>query len=335
MKAIELQAFGENGLRAVEQPVPRPGAGEVLLRTVAASLNYRDREIRDGRYAMPVALPLVPLSDAVAEVVELGAGVPDLQPGDRVCPVFFPDWRDGAFDARYFQRQRGGNVAGVLREYMVLPAGELVRAPRHLGAEAATLPIAGLTAWSALREAGLRPGQTLLVQGLGGVSLFALQFGRMSGARVVVVASGAEKAQRARELGADDAIDQAAHPQWGAQVLERTEGRGADLIVEVGGRASWHQSIAALAVNGTIAVVGYASGAELAFDLRHLFIAKRARLQGHTVGSRRAFEDMVRAMEQARTEPVVDSRFALDDTPQAYARLACGRTLGKVLVELR
>jgi NADPH:quinone reductase-like Zn-dependent oxidoreductase len=334
MKAIELTRPGLTGLRTVQRPELSPGPGEVLLRIRAASLNHRDLEILEGRYAMPVPLPIVPLSDAVGEVMALGDGVQGLQPGDRVCPSFFPEWLDGPFHERFFARQLGGNVDGVLREQMVLPASAVVKAPAHLGAEAATLPIAALTAWSALSDAGLVPGQRVLVIGTGGVSLFALQLAPLFGAEVLVVSGDEAALARAKALGAHAVVNRQEHPDWGTRVRELTGGDGVDLVVDVAGAPTIAQLPAALRTGGTVAMVGYAGGAALAFDLRGVFIARRARLHGHTVGSRRQFEAMCRAIEQHRLVPVVDSRFAFDEAPAAYERLGSGRAFGKVLVTL-
>lgn len=335
MRAIQLQAFGQNGLAFADLPVPTPGPGEVLVRVDAAALNHRDLEIVEGRYAMPVTLPLVPVSDAVGEVVECGPGVTQWHAGDRVNPVFFPDWQDGPFHADHFLRQRGAGIDGMLREYTVHAEDELVRAPHHLGLEAATLPIAALTAWRALRDAGLRPGQRVLVIGLGGVSLFALQLAKVFGAAAWVVTRGEDKVQRARSLGADLVIDRGEHPQWGQRVHEQSGGLGADLVIEVGGAATMAQSTLALAVGGTMAIVGYLGGADVSVNLKQLFIAKRARLQGHTVGSRRDFTEMNEALTLHGIRPVIDSCHDLDHVSAAFSRLASGRAVGKVLIRLR
>jgi len=334
MKVVQLRSFSGRRLQVIDAPVPVPGRGELLLRVRAASLNHRDVEIAEGRYAMPVALPVVPLSDAVGEVVERGADVTEFAVGERVSPVFFPDWQSGPFRGEYFARQLGSSVPGVLGEYIAVPAAAAVRAPAHLADEAAALPIAALTAWAAFTEAALRPGQTVLILGTGGVSLFGLQFAAMFGARAIVAGSDEARLARARTLGASEVIDRRHVPDWGARAFELAAGQGVDLVLEVGGAQSWAQSTAALRVGGRIAVVGYAGGPQLDFDLRGLFIGKRAQLQGHTVGSRQQFDAMNRAIERHRLVPVIDGRFGMDDLDQAYARLASGRAFGKVLVQL-
>jgi NADPH:quinone reductase-like Zn-dependent oxidoreductase len=284
---------------------------------------------------MPVSLPIVPLSDAVGEVVELGPGASRFAVGECVNPVFFPDWIDGPFRAEYFQRQRGSSAGGVLQEAIVIPETQLVRAPRHLGPEAAALPIAALTAWNALRASELLPGQTVLILGTGGVSLFALQFARMFGVQAIVVSTNESKLRRAQELGAAAVIDSTALPTWGEHVLQLTDGRGADLIVEVGGSNTLPQSSLALSMGGHIAMVGYLSGSQITLDVRSLFIGKRARLQGHTVGSRASFEEMNRAIEIHRLTPVIDCTFAWEDgIASAYQRLRSREVFGKILLTL-
>jgi NADPH:quinone reductase-like Zn-dependent oxidoreductase len=334
MKAIELRDFGEGGLRLVECPTPAVGPGEVLIRIRAAALNYRDLEIAAGRYAMPVPLPRIPLSDAVGEVVELGSGVTSFVKGDKVNLTFFPDWIDGEFRGEYFARQRGSSLHGVLAEYVVARESELVRAPAHLEDEAAGLPIAGLTAWAALTEAAVRPGQTVLVIGTGGVSLFALQLAKLFGSRAIVVSSSDEKLQRAIQLGSLGSVNYKRTPEWGREVLELTAGSGVDVVIETGGGATLPQSTAALRVGGHIAIVGYVSGADLRLDLRELFIGKRARVHGHTVGSRRQLEALNRAIELHRLVPVVDSRYSAEAVDAGYARLRSGEAFGKVLFTL-
>lgn len=334
VNTLELQRFGPQGLLLADRPASRPGPGEVLLRLRAATLNHRDLEIVEGRYGMPVQLPIVPVSDAVGEVVEVGAGVTRVGVGDRATPVFFPDWIDGPFRAAYFTRQLGATLDGMLRAHAVVPESALVRVPDHLSDEgAAALPIAGLTAWSALADAAVSPGQSVLVIGSGAVSLFALQFARLFGARGIAVTSSEEKAARLKALGASDVLVSRAEPEWGA-AAHALAGEGVDLVVEVGGAGTLAQSTAALRVGGTMAIVGYVAGARLDFDLRPLFIGRRARLHGHTVGSRAGFEAMNRAMALHRLEPVIDRSFPMKETPAALDYLASGRAFGKVAIRI-
>lgn len=334
MRAVQLERWGRAGLVLKEIACPRPGPGEVLIRVRAASLNYRDLEIVKGRYAMPVSLPIVPASDAVGQVVELGVGVTRFAIGDRVSTVFFPDWHDGPFRKEYFQRQLGSSVRGVLQEFITAPERELVHAPRELCAEAATLPIAAVTAWNVLRDADLRAGETVLVIGTGGVSLFALQLAQAHGAHTIAVTRDARKIPKLRALGANLVLDSSKEPQWGQRVAQLTDGRGVDIVVEVGGSQTLRQSSEALKVGGYIGIVGYLSGSEVSIDLRTLFIGKRATLQGHTVGSRASFEEMNRAIDLHRLTPVIDSTFPLEKIAAAFDRTASGEIFGKVLITL-
>lgn len=335
MKAIELRRFGRDGLSLAVLAEPPLGPGMVRVRVLAASLNYRDIEILEGRYGMPVSLPIVPLSDAVGEVVEVGEGVTRFAVGDRVNPIFFPDWLDGDFRAEYFKRQLGSSAGGVLREQLTVQESALVRAPAHLTIESATLPIAALTAWNVLRDAAVTPGQSVLVIGSGGVSLFALQFARLFGANTLAVSSSRKKLDRLAALGVSDTIDASAEANWGEQVLRLTNNRGVDLIVEVGGAATLAQSSIALKLGGHIAIVGYLSGAQATLDLKSLFIGKRARLHGHTVGSRASFKEMNRAIEIHRLQPVIDSTFAIERAGDAYERAQSSDVFGKVLITIQ
>ena len=334
MKAIELQAFGLDGLRMVDTQEPDPPPGHVTLRLHAASLNFRDLEIVEGRYGMPVPLPCVPLSDAVGTVTRIGPGVTAWQEGDRVNPLFFPDWIDGPFHPRYVERQLGGNHSGVLRQAMTVSASAIVRAPRHLGDEAATLSVAALTAWAALTDAALQPGQTIVTIGSGGVALFALQFAAMFGVRAIAVTSSAHKIPQLRAAGASAAVDSRAQREWGDEVMRLTEGVGAHLVLETGGNATFAESVRALSPGGTMAMIGYVSGPQLEMDMRQVFIAKRARLHGHTVGNARQFDAMNRALEAHGIVPLVDSVHPFAEAAAAYRRLASGANVGKVLVKL-
>ncbi len=334
MRAIELQAFGKGGLRLVDRPVPHLGPGEALIRVRATALNYRDEEIATGNYGMPVKLPRVPLSDAVGQIVELGPETKRFSEGDHVNLTFFPDWIDGEFRAEYFARQRGSSLDGVLAEYVVAHESELARAPAHLKYESAGLPIAGLTAWMALTEAALQPGQTVLIIGTGGVSLYALQLAKLFGGQTLVVTSSDAKLERAMRLGALAGVNYRRTPDWGRAVLDLTAGRGADVVIETGGAGTLPQTTAALRTGGHIAVVGYLSGADVRLDLRDLFIGKRAHVHGHTVGSRRQLEALNRAVELNRLIPVVDSVHSFDDVEAAYERLRSGEAFGKVLITL-
>lgn len=323
---------GELRLRRVA--LPEPGPGEVLLRIRAVALNYRDLLVAGTRTAD--APPLVPASDASGEVVALGAGVSRFRIGDRAAGHFIAGWHDGATDyAHVVSHSLGGALPGVLAEYRLFDQADLIAAPDHLDhAEAATLPIAALTAWNALFDGdGLRPGQSVLVQGTGGVSLFALQFALAAGARVLLLSRSSAKLARAAALGEFFAIDAGATPDWPAEVLAATGGRGAERIVEVVGGDNLARSVRALAWGGTIAWVGFLEGQATLLPSPPDVLQRQARLQGVVVGHRRAFEAMNRALAHHRIVPVIDARYGFDAVPAAFEHLRRG-PFGKVVVTL-
>lgn len=316
MKAWQLQdQWSIDALALAERPRPRPGRGEVLLRMRAASLNYRDLVVlRRGYGPQTGELPLVPVSDGVGEVVEVGAGVTRVAVGDRVCPSFFQGGKS-----------LGGPLDGVLQQEMILEESFLFKVPAHLSdEEAATLPCAALTAWSAIVVEGrTKPGDSVLVQGTGGVSLFALQFARLCGARVTVVSGSDAKLERAKALGAEHGINYRTTPEWGKET------GGHDVVVEIGGAQSLPQSLRAVRAGGTICLIGVVSGQSMALPLGPIF-TRRVRLQGIRVGTPAEFESMLRAVEQHRLQPVVDRVFAFDELRAALDYLASGAHFGKI-----
>ncbi len=334
MRALHAHAFGIDSLRVDRCDVPQPRRGDILIRIRAASLNYRDLVILKGAYLPNLPMPYVPASDACGEVVALGEEVTRFKVGDRVMPIYTQGWHDGMpTPEQRTRRTLGAPLTGVLQEFVVVPAEDAVAVPEHLtDAQAATLPIAGVTAWSALIEGGIKAGDCVLVQGTGGVALFALQFARLFGARVVILSSSDEKLARARELGADTGINYRTTADWDSAVREATRGRGADIIVETAG-ATLSKSVAALAFGGTISVVGFVAGMESTLPLRGL-IGPMVRVQGIAVGSRKRFEAMNRAIDQHRLNPVVDKVFALDDAATAFHRMEQGQHFGKIVVTI-
>ena len=317
-----------------ERDRPRPGPGQVLLKMKAASINYRDLVVPLRGYgSFTGTLPLVPISDGVGEVVETGAGVTRVAAGDRVCPMFMQQWIGGEPDLTRITATLGGPIDGVMQEYMVLGEDGLAKAPAYLtDEEAATLPCAALTAWSALvTEGAVTAGDTLLVQGTGGVSLFALQFGKLLGARVIVISSSDDKLERAAALGADDGINYKNVPLWGKAVKNLTGGRGVDHIVEVGGEKTLPQSLRAIRPGGTISMIGVLSGGNLDVSLG-LIVTRKVRLQGVTVGHRDAFEAMTRALDLHRVKPVIDRVFAFDELKTALDYLRQGKHFGKICI---
>jgi NADPH:quinone reductase-like Zn-dependent oxidoreductase len=335
MKAVVLEGSpGLNNLRMVERPLPEPRRQEVLVRVKAASLNYRDLEIVSGTYHTSFALPLVPLSDGVGEVVATGEGVTRFKRGDRVCSTFWQRWVGGSFQMAETGYQRGGPIDGMLAEYVLLDEQAAVHAPANLSdLEAATLPCAAVTAWHALvTEGALKAGETVLVQGTGGVSLFALQFARASGAKVIVTSGSDEKIERAKSLGAVAGINYVRPPSWSDHVLEITRGRGVDHIIEVGGPASFEESLKASTRRGQINVIGYLGGKEGAINPLDIF-ARQVRVRGIPVGSRESFEAMNRAIEALDLKPVIDRVFPWADAARAFAHLRGSACFGKVVLE--
>ena len=314
-----------------ELALPELAPHETLLRVHAASLNYRDLLVAaDPRNG------LVPLSDASAEVLAVGSAVSRWVPGDRVSPNFFPGWRDGRFDPAQLPMALGGNERdGVLRQHLVIDADALVAVPDHLShAEAATLPCAALTAWHALFERGqLQAGETVLVQGSGGVALFGLQLAVAAGARVIVTSSSDAKLERARALGAWGAINYRRTPDWAAEALRLTDGAGMDHILELGGQDTYEQSVQAIGAGGRIAQIGVLSGFAAQPNLRPLQF-KNASVNGICVGSVAQFERMNAFIAQKRVHPVIDQQFDFEESAQAFAALRSAQHVGKLVIAL-
>ncbi|MEZ2333433.1 NAD(P)-dependent alcohol dehydrogenase [Mesorhizobium sp. RCC_202] len=335
MKAIELQAPGgiEN-LKLVERPTPEPGRQEILIRVKASALNYRDVEIARGSYHTQFDLPLVLLSDGVGEVAAVGAEVSRFKVGDRVCGTFWQRWAGGSFAMVEATYQRGGPIDGMLSEFALLDEQAAVLAPDNLSdIEAATLACAGVTAWHALfTEGRLKPGETVLSLGTGGVSLFAVQFARAGGAHVIVTSSSDEKLARAKELGAHDGVNYRDNPDWGQTVLALTGGRGADHIIEVGGPQSFAQSLKAAARGAQINVIGYLGGSEGSINPLDIF-RRQVTARGVPVGSRESFEAMNRAIAVNGIRPVIDSVFPWTAVAEALRYLEHGSLFGKVALD--
>ncbi|TJZ80417.1 NAD(P)-dependent alcohol dehydrogenase [Rhodococcus oryzae] len=326
------EGAGIDGLTIRRHEVPAPGPGQVLVAVRAVSLSYRELLVLRGTYVLPVKPDVVPVSDGAGEIVAVGPGVRSARIGDRVAATLFPSWQDGPFGAEHLP-QRGGSLDGMLTEFVVLGEDEYVPVPDHLTfEEAATLPCVAVTAWNALTGdgIGLRAGQTVVVQGSGGVSLFALQFAKALGARVIATTSSPAKAARLTEFGADAVIDYRATPDWASEVRDLTAGRGADRVVDVTGFLE--QSLLAVATAGHVACVGFVSdNAPPPIDARVLF-ASGATVRAVAVGSRAQFLAMNRVIEANLIRPVIDRVFAFDDAPDAYRHYASGGALGKVVV---
>lgn len=321
-----------DAMELVERPDPETGAGQIAVRMRAASLNYRDLLTVQGNGGA-YKLPFVPFSDGAGEVTAVGDGVTRVSIGDRVCPMFFQSWLDGRPSASNRRLALGGTRPGVLQELIVLDAEGVSRIPDHLTfEEAATLPCAALTAWRALfEEARIRPGQTILVQGTGGVSIFALQFAKLAGATVIVTSSSDEKLERAKALGADHAINYRSVAEWGKAAADWAGG-GVDHVVEVGGKDTFQQSIEAARVGGTILVIGVLSGFAQQVAIPSLF-GKNLHVIGLSVGSRRMFENMVSAIGHNHIKPVVDRTFGFTEVPDALRLMQQAGHFGKIAIE--
>jgi NADPH:quinone reductase-like Zn-dependent oxidoreductase len=328
---VIAQSFGLDSLTLVDRSAPDPGPGEITIEMLAASINYRDLLMVEGKYNPRQPLPLVPLSDGVGRVVAKGEAVKGLEIGDRVCPLFVQGWTSGEPTKDKISTTLGGPLDGVLREAMTLPAKNVVAAPAHLSdEEAAALPCAYLTAWSALVEQGaLAPGETVLVQGTGGVSIAALQLARLVGARVIVTSSRDDKLARAKELGAHAGINYRAVSGWSREAVKLTEGRGVDHVVEVGGAGTLAESLKAVRPGGTISVIGVLAGAATEVNVLPILM-RNVRLQGVFVGHKEGFLRMNRAIDLAKLRPVVSEVLPWTEARAALERLAAGAHFGKV-----
>ena len=334
MKAWQLQSKGVDGLKLIELERPPLGHGQIRVRMRACSINFRDLLMVRGHYDPRMTLPMIPLSDGAGEVLEVAEGVTRFAVGDRVMGAFAPRWIAGEPKPENMRATRGYPLPGTLQTEVCEDAEGWVRIPEHLDyVQAATLPCAALTAWSTLVEYGhIHTGNTILVQGTGGVSLAALQIGVMHGARVIVTSSSDEKLERARELGAFATINYKAMPEWGKHAAQLADGR-LDIVVEVGGAGTFEQSVRAVRPAGMIAVIGVLSGVETNVSLVRLLMSA-IRVQGVLVGHRNGLERMARAFEAQKLEPIVDRVFGFEEAPAALKHLASGAHFGKVGIRI-
>ena len=332
MKAWEIR--GDGGVDALtlsERESPEPGSGEVLVRITASSINYRDLTTIEDPAPRGIPYPRIPNSDGAGTVIATGDGVTRFATGDLVCGTFFQGWIDGPITAPDMGRALGGSAEGMLAQLRVLPEDGLVHAPQGLSdREAATLPCAALTAWHSLVEVGrVGPGDTVLLLGTGGVSIMALQFCGMLGARAIITSSSDAKLERCAELGAWATVNYRRTPEWDREVVRLTDGRGVDHTVEVGGAGTLARSVAATRIAGSIGLIGVLTGGEINPTL---IMRKSLRLQGVYVGSRRMFEDMNRAIAHHGMRPVIDRCFELADARAAYHAMRAAAHFGKLVI---
>ncbi|HEX5263710.1 MAG TPA: NAD(P)-dependent alcohol dehydrogenase [Phenylobacterium sp.] len=337
MRALSVaDPWGLDQIKVIEAPDPTPGPGEVLVRMRAVSLNYRDLLMVQGMYARGPATggPITPFSDGCGIVEAVGPGVTRIQPGDRVATLFFQRWISGPPNLDKLSSSLGSPIPGAGRELAVFSQDGVSKVPEFLSdQQVATLPCAALTAWRALFEdCDLQPGDTVVLQGTGGVSIFGLQFAHAAGMRTLITSSSDEKLARAKSMGADHLVNYRQTPEWSGPVREATSGVGADLIIEVGGGGTMDQSIRAIRIGGHIAIIGVVAGLGSGFNPAVL-IGNSAKLQGLSVGSRDMFEAMCRAIELHRIQPVVDKVFPWTEVKAAFAAMQGGEHFGKIVLE--
>lgn len=336
MKVFQVGgSWSRENLGLAERPIPAVGKGQVRIKMAAAALNYRDWIIPLRAYGKRMQeLPLIMLSDGAGVVEECGPEVVQVQAGDRVCPIFYQSWISGEPNNERFRSSLGCEQDGTMAEYMVVPAECVARVPAHLSdVEAATLPTAAVTAWRALvTEGRMKAGETVLIQGTGGVSLFALQFAKLLGLKTIVTSSSNEKLDRARSLGADITINYRDDLKWRMAARDATNGTGVDLVMEVGGAATIEQSLRAVRTGGTLSMIGVLSGSQMQIPLGQV-VTRHIRMQGITVGSRDDFDAMAAAISLHRLSPIVDRVFAFEELRAALEYLSLGQHFGKICIQ--
>ncbi len=336
MKTYEIQKYGgPEGLKLVDRPVPEPGDHDVVVRIRAASLNYRDLIVIRGQYDRNPREGRVPLSDGAGEVISVGSAVTGFKVGDRVAGCFFQGWTSGRFEAGTQRTALGGTIDGVLTEQAKFHEQGVVHLPEGYSfEEGATLPCAAVTAWQSLVvRGGLVPGETVLLLGTGGVSIFGLQIAKATGAKVIITSSSDEKLERARKLGADVVINYKTTPNWGKAAADLAGSGGVDHVVEVGGAGTFLQSVRACRSGGKIGLIGILSGREAASEIFPI-VAKAATVFGIYVGSREMFTGLNRALEQVKIRPVIDKVFPFESARAAYEYMESGAHFGKVVIRV-
>ncbi|HKD61743.1 MAG TPA: NAD(P)-dependent alcohol dehydrogenase [Terracidiphilus sp.] len=334
MRVRQILSFGIDSLELVERPTPQPGPGEVLIKIRAVSLNYRDLMMVKGLYNPRLRLPRIPCSDGAGEVAAVGEGVSAWKPGDRVCGIFMQNWLDGPPTPAKIKGALGGDIDGMLAEYVLLKESGLVRIPDHLSfEEAATLPCAAVTAWNALGAGNLQANATVLIQGTGGVSTFALQFAKLKGARVLGISSSDAKLQRASSLGLDDGFSYGETSEWDRWVIEQTNGEGVDLVVEVGGVGTLPRSLRAVKMGGMIAQIGVLSGPSEPIPIP-MILHKQVQIRGIYVGSRHHFDEMNKAITATKLRPVFESH-PWTDARAVFREMESATHFGKLVLKVQ
>ena len=335
MKAYTTLGDGIEALQENDLPIPEPKAGQILVRMKAVSLNYRDLLVVKGVGSWKPPLARIPVSDGAGEVVALGAGVSGWKIGEQVAGIFLPKWLDGELTAEKYQLPLGGAAAdGVLAEYVVFDEQAAVRIPASLSAaQTATLPVAALTAWHAVaRRSQVLSGESVLIPGTGGVSLFATQFVQALGGRAIVTSGSDEKLEKAKALGASATINYKKFPNWESQVLELTDGRGVEHVMEVIGGEHLNRALNVVKISGTICFIGLIAGLSAPVNT-YQFVTKNVKLHGIETGSREMFEEMNQFIDQRGLKPVIDRTFGFQEIHAALKYLESGAQFGKIVVE--
>lgn len=334
MKAIHLENYGIEHLTLTEVPTPAIGENEVLVKTTAASLQYLDLILTENTAGFNVPIPFIPVSEGVGIVESVGKNVTRWKKGDRVIIPFIPRWEAGKITPYHNAVRTGMQTSGTLAEFTVQPENTLVRTPANLtDEEAAALPVAGLTAWASLvTQANIKAGQTILVQGSGGVSLFALQIGKAFGLKVIATTGSKEKEQKLKNLGADEVINYKEFPEWSSEVKRLNNGIGVDVTLDVGGNETINQSILSVKEHGYVGLIGFMAGSQLTFNIVPL-IMNYIRLQGYSVGNAQELNELVNGIEKNNIKPVVDSVFSIEKTQEAFYKLKSGKAFGKIVIK--
>jgi NADPH:quinone reductase-like Zn-dependent oxidoreductase len=335
MKVWRVTSFGIDQLELKEMPRPKPKAGEVLVKVHAVSLNYRDLATVKGLYNPKMSLPRIPCSDGAGEVVEVGDGVESVRTGERVAGIFMQNWMDGGLTPERGAGALGGDIDGMLAEYVVLAEKGVIPIPERLTyQEAATLPCAAVTAWNAVVHAGnVKAGDVVVIQGTGGVSVFALQFAKMLGARVLGTSSSDQKLEKARSLGLHAGVNYKQTPDWSNWVREQTHHLGAGLVVEVGGTGTLNQSLKAVSIGGVVAQIGVLSSSDAPIEIP-LILRRMVQIKGIYVGSKADFAEMNRAIHQNDLHPVIGEVFPFERAREAFRAMETASHFGKIVIHV-